>query len=163
MPKKAPTCNVSGVVVFLITALVILAMVLLVRYVTPESIVKVSKCGKQTVVFEHKAPTPPRDIEPAVPYKQIGILVSKDGEEPPVILPLFGRKMQGRDRYEYYTATDKEHLWQIPVQFEKRDCQDRLGCEEVYDGSDVVVPDYANKTFRARIYRNSGAALRSDI
>jgi hypothetical protein len=87
-------------------------------------------------------------------YKQIGLLVSKDAE-PPVILPLFGRKMAGsRDRYEYYTATDKIHLWKVAVQYEHRDCQDRLGCEQVYDGADIVVPDYANKEFKASIYKN---------
>ena len=95
-------------------------------------------------------------------FKQIGLLVGKDGpgEEPPVMLPLFGRKMTHRDRYEYYTATDKEHLWKVPVQFEHRECQDELGCAEIYDGVDVVVPDYANKTFRARIYKNAVAGLR---
>lgn len=87
-------------------------------------------------------------------YKQIGLLVGKDDIEPPVMLPLFGRKMTHRDRYEYYTATDKEHLWKVPVQFEHRDCQDEVGCGEIYEGVDVIVPDYANKTFRARIYKN---------
>ena len=90
-------------------------------------------------------------------YKQIGILVGKDDDQvPPTILPLFGRSMaHRRDRYEYYTATDKEHLWKVPVQFEKRDCQTEIGCAEIYNGDDVVVPDYANKTFRARIYENT--------
>lgn len=89
-------------------------------------------------------------------YKQIGLLVGKDaGEIPPTIMPLFGRRMSHRDRFEYYTATDKEHLWKVPVQFERRDCQTEIGCAEIYDGDDVVVPDYANKTFRARIYKNT--------
>lgn len=89
-------------------------------------------------------------------YKQIGMLVSKDlGEQPPVMLPLFGRKMVGRDRYEYYTATDKINLWKVAVQYEHRDCQDRLGCQQIYDGVDVVVPNYSNKTFRANICKNA--------
>lgn len=105
--------------------------------------------------------------EPREPYTQIGLLVSKDGEnhagEPPVMLPLFGRKMTHRDRYEYYTATDKEHLWKVPVQVERRDCQAEVGCEELYDGMDVVVPDYANKTFRARIYKKDGVSVLSKM
>jgi hypothetical protein len=105
--------------------------------------------------------------EPKEPYTQIGLLVSKDGEthagEPPVMLPLFGRKMTHRDRYEYYTATDKEHLWKVPVQVERRDCQTEVGCEELYDGMDVVVPDYANKTFRARIYKKDGISVLSKM
>jgi hypothetical protein len=94
-----------------------------------------------------------RESESESEYKQIGMLVSKDfGEQPPVMLPLFGRKMVGRDRYEYYTATDKINLWKIAVQYEHRDCQDRVGCQQIYDGVDVVVPNYSNKTFRASIY-----------
>ena len=97
-------------------------------------------------------------------YKQIGMLVSKDlGEQPPVMLPLFGRKMVGRDRYEYYTATDKIHLWKVSVEYEHRDCQDQLGCQQIYDGVDVVVPDYSNKTFRASIYKNVNLHDRIDV
>ena len=93
-------------------------------------------------------------------YKQIGLLVDKDTtgqNNAPVILPLFGRKMGNRnDRYEYYTATDKQNMWKIPVEFQHRDCQgDNIGCAEIYEGTDVVVPNYANKTFRANIYKNA--------
>lgn len=92
-------------------------------------------------------------------YKQIGLLVDKDTvgtDNAPVMLPLFGRKMGNRkDRYEYYTATDKQNMWKVPVEFQHRDCQgDTIGCSEIYDGTDVVVPNYANKTFRANIYKN---------
>lgn len=93
-------------------------------------------------------------------YKQIGLLMDKDnGDDAPVILPLFGRRMIGRnDRYEYYTATDKQNMWKVPVEFQHRDCQgDNIGCAEIYDGTDVVVPPYANKTFRAKIYKNAMA------
>ena len=97
-------------------------------------------------------------------YKQVGLLVSKDlGESPPVMLPLFGRKMVNRDRFEYYTATDKIHLWKVPVEYEHRDCQDQLGCQQIYDGVDVVVPDYGNKTFSARIYKNVNIHDRIDV
>jgi hypothetical protein len=34
-----------------------------------------------------------------------------------------------------------------------RDCQDDVGCDEIYNGDDVTVPDYANKVFTARIYK----------
>jgi Family of unknown function (DUF5755) len=99
----------------------------------------------------------------AADYKQIGLLVSNDMGEPPVMLPLFGRKIVGRDRYEYYTATDKIHLWKVSVEYEHRDCQDQLGCNQIYDGVDVVVPDYSNKTFKARIYKNVNIHDRIDV
>ena len=89
-------------------------------------------------------------------YQQVGVLVSNDlGETEPVILPLFGRKMSSRDRWNYYCASDKYHMWKLPVLYKNRDCQADLGCDEIYDGDDVTVPDYANKVFRARIYKYS--------
>ena len=87
-------------------------------------------------------------------YQQVGVLVSKDmGENEPIILPLYGRKMISRDRWSYYCASDKYHLWKLSVMYENRDCQDEVGCNEIYDGVDVVIPDYANKVFKARIYK----------
>lgn len=87
-------------------------------------------------------------------YQQVGVLVSKDSaEEKPIIMPLFGRKMYSKDRWEYYTASDEYHMWRIPVMVNNRDCQDDVGCDEIYNGDNVTVPDYANKVFTARIYK----------
>jgi hypothetical protein len=87
-------------------------------------------------------------------YQQVGVLVSQDSaEEKPIIMPLFGRKMYSKDRWEYYTASDEYHMWRIPVSINNRDCQDDVGCDEIYNGDNVTVPDYANKVFVARIYK----------
>jgi hypothetical protein len=87
-------------------------------------------------------------------YQQLGMLVSKDiAEVTPVLLPLFGRKLYSRDRWEYYTASPEYHMWKLPVMVKNRDCQDDVGCDEIYNGDDVTVPDYANKVFTARIYK----------
>jgi hypothetical protein len=89
-------------------------------------------------------------------YQQIGVLVSQDSpENKPIILPLFGRKMYSRDRWEYYTASNEYNMWRISVSVNNRDCQDDVGCDEVYNGDYVTVPDYANKVFIAKIYKNS--------
>lgn len=109
---------------------------------------------------EDRAPIYPRH-NPEYPlqrkpqgYQQVGVLVSKDSaEEKPIIMPLFGRKMYSRDRWEYYTASDEYHMWRIPVMVNNRDCQDDVGCDEIYNGDNVTVPDYANKVFAARIYK----------
>ena len=89
-------------------------------------------------------------------YQQMGVLVlnEPDAATPePVILPLFGRKQYSRDRWEYYCASDKFHMMRLPVSFENRDCQDDVGCNEIYNGQSVSVPDYGNKPFTARIYK----------
>jgi len=87
-------------------------------------------------------------------FQQLGVLVSQDSnEDQPTLLGLFGKRMNNRDRWEYYVASDKYHMWRLPAQYKNRRCDDDVGCEEIYDGDEVVVPDYANKTFRARIYK----------
>ena len=105
-------------------------------------------------IHPHDNPEYPmrRGVIPA-DYQQIGILTSKDYEEEPIILPLFGRKMINRDRWEYYTASDKYNMWRLPVQYMNRDCQSDVGCEEVYDGVEIVIPEYANKTFTVKMYK----------
>jgi len=85
-------------------------------------------------------------------YQQVGILSSIDLNEEPIILPLYGRKMISRDRWEYYTASDKYNMWKLPVQYLNRDCQSDVGCEEVYNGVEVVIPEYANKVFTVKMY-----------
>jgi hypothetical protein len=97
-------------------------------------------------------------------YQQVGVLVSKDSaEDKPIIMPLFGRKMYSKDRWEYYTASDEYHMWRIPVMINNRDCQDDVGCDEIYNGDNVTVPDYANKVFLARIYKYRDPQTFSEI
>jgi hypothetical protein len=96
-------------------------------------------------------------------YQQVGVLVSQDSaEDKPIIMPLFGRKMYSKDRWEYYTASDEYHMWRIPVSINNRDCQDDVGCDEIYNGDNVTVPDYANKVFSARIYKYRDPRLFSE-
>lgn len=93
-------------------------------------------------------------------YQQVGVLVSQDSaENKPIIMPLYGRKMYSKDRWEYYTASDEYHMWRIPVSINNRDCQDDVGCDEIYNGDNVTVPDYANKVFAARIYKYKNPRL----
>lgn len=105
-------------------------------------------------IYPRENPTYPLRGQQNQDFQQIGVLVSQDAhEDQPVILPLFGRRIGGRDRWEYYVASDKYHMWRLPIQFKNRMCDDDVGCEEVYQGDEVVVPDYANKVFVARIYK----------
>jgi len=72
----------------------------------------------------------------------------------PTLLPLFGRKLDTHnDRWEYYCGSDKFNSMRLPVYYGNRDCQNDTGCNEIYDGEHISVPDYSNQTFRARIYK----------
>lgn len=103
-------------------------------------------------VYPVKSPEYPLRSVPQ-DYQQVGVLVdSASDSNEPTILALFGRKMQTRDRWEYYAASDKFHMWKLPVQVQKRMCDHEFGCDEIYNGDQVIVPDYGNRTFTARIY-----------
>ena len=104
-------------------------------------------------VYPKNMPKYPLRHQPSQ-FQQVGVLVSQDSnEDKPVLLGLFGKKMDNRDRWEYYVASDKFHMYKLPTQYKNRMCDEDVGCEEIYNGDDVVVPDYANKVFKARIYK----------
>jgi len=63
-------------------------------------------------------------------YQSMGTIRTEEGQ----ILPLYGRRTASRsDRFQYYTRTDTYNPVQIPVEYRRRNCQDDVGCEELYD------------------------------
>jgi hypothetical protein len=44
---------------------------------------------------------------------------------------------------------------QLPIRFNKRDCQDDIGCEEIFDNDIVQIPG-TGSAGRVSIYRFSG-------
>ena len=82
-------------------------------------------------------------------YQSMGIVKTEDGK----LLPLYGRRsISSRDRYNYYTRTDSYNPLPIPVYMKGRDCQDQVGCPELYDG-DKVKMSAINQTGEVTIYR----------
>jgi len=87
-------------------------------------------------------------------YQQIGMLTSNQTDKEPIILPLFGRKLYNRsDRWQYYTATDKNNMMRIPLQFDNRDCEDDVGCKEISNGDKISVEIYQGREFTATVYK----------
>jgi len=85
-------------------------------------------------------------------YQSMGIIKTDDGQ----ILPLYGRRTASRsDRFQYYTRTDSYNPVQLPIQHNRRDCQDDIGCEEL-SNSDVVTVVPTNQKGTATIYRFDG-------
>ena len=83
-------------------------------------------------------------------YQQVGA-INSDTQ----ILPLFGRpRWPGANKWNYYTSTDSFQSIKLPILFKKRDCLDDIGCDEVYDGDTINIPQYGkDKDFKANIYR----------
>lgn len=89
-------------------------------------------------------------------FQQIGLLYKKDpsGENNSEgnILPLFGRPTNtNRDKWYYYTTSDKFHSLKIPLKIKGRICNDEWGCNELYDDETVQVGPY-NGEFKVQIY-----------
>ena len=67
-------------------------------------------------------------------YQSYGLVTLEDGQQ----LPLYGRKTATRsDRFNYYTRTDTYNPVPIPILYKGRDCQDSIGCEEIFSGEDI--------------------------
>jgi hypothetical protein len=73
------------------------------------------------------------------------------------VLPLYGRRTAGGggDRWNYYTRTDTYNPVPIPVRFNKRDCMDDVGCQEILSGEEVKV-EVLNKSGKTNIYKIDG-------
>ncbi len=83
-------------------------------------------------------------------YRQVGILTRLHGSE--TILPLMGRPLQPRrDKWQYYTMTDKSNSIKLPVSVKGKSCTSEYGCDDIMNGETVYVEGY-NDAFKATIY-----------
>jgi len=85
-------------------------------------------------------------------YQPMGLLKQSDGK----LLPLYGRRVASRsDRFNYYTRTDTYNPVPLPIQYKRKDCQDPVGCQELFDGDTVrIIPTGEDVT--ATLYRFDG-------
>jgi hypothetical protein len=85
-------------------------------------------------------------------YQSMGLLKTEDGQ----LLPLYGRRVATRsDRYNYYTRTDSYNPVPLPIKYKRRDCQDDVGCEELFNGDEVMVTPTGNRA-TATLYQFDG-------
>jgi len=95
-------------------------------------------------------------------YQQVGILTSNDTSEP-IILPLFSKIANNhRDRWNYYTTTDKNTMLRLPISHDNMKCDDDIGCKEIYDGNTLYIEAYKGKTFTATIYKKQSPSYFAD-
>ena len=84
-------------------------------------------------------------------FQSVGLIQSDGG-----VLPLYGRRtMRGGDRWNYYTRTDTFNPIPVPVRFQRRDCMDDVGCQEILSGEHVKI-EALGKEGTAKIYRFDG-------
>lgn len=86
-------------------------------------------------------------------YRQVGILTRVNGTE--TILSLMGRPLfPSRDKWQFYTMSDKNQSVKLPVTHKRRSCTSDQGCDNIYNGDTVYVEGY-NDAFKATIYDNA--------
>ena len=86
-------------------------------------------------------------------YRQVGILTRVNGEE--MILPLMGKPLfTNRDKWNFYTMSDKNAMIKLPVSNKNKSCTNEYGCDNIYNGDTVYVEGY-NDAFKATIYDNN--------
>lgn len=85
-------------------------------------------------------------------YTQVGFL--SNGKED--ILALHGRMiMPNRNKWQYYTASDKFHSVRLPITVGGKNASSEYGCDEVSNGDSVYVEGY-NMPFRVTLYEKQG-------
>jgi hypothetical protein len=84
-------------------------------------------------------------------FQSVGVIQAGDQ-----ILPLYGRRtLRGSDRWNYYTRTDTYNPVPLPIHFQRRDCMDDVGCQEILSGETVKI-DSLHKEGKTSIYRFDG-------
>jgi len=164
---------------FLLTIVIILVCVL-IYYIrnTPHSVVEKTIPVKEVVYIDRnsdhihkgtreaqKATIYPNELPRynSQEYQQIGILTANETEYEPIILPLFAKKLHNnRDRWQYYTATDKNNMMRLPITHQNMDCEDSIGCKEIYDGDTIYVEIYKGRIFTATIYKTQAPQYFAD-
>jgi hypothetical protein len=151
------------VIFFLLLLLILTSAILFFTHINKkEKIVIVEKTLK---VSDSNCPKVDNNSIPIYPkelpsynnseYQQIGILTSDDGNDP-IILPLFSKKTNNhRDRWNYYTATDKNNMLRLPINHDNMKCDEDIGCNEIYDGDKLFIEMYKGKIFIATIYKKN--------
>ena len=68
-------------------------------------------------------------------------------------IPLFGnRTWNGSSKWNYFTQTDKFVSVMLPVIKNGCDCSKEYGCDELYDGDEVQIPQISQDTFKVTLY-----------
>ena len=95
---------------------------------------------------------------PPAQYQSYGFITTSDGQT----LPLYGRRTTNRsDRFNYYTRTDTYNPIPIPIRYKGRDCQDSIGCDELFDNEEVWAIN--GKHGQVKIYQFGGPTYSPDV
>jgi len=146
--------------ILLITLIILISFLIYILYYKQNSNIKNNKNDNNFIIIKEEKkdniPVYPKDLPKYNnnEYQQIGILTSDETDKDPIVLPLFSRKLRNHnDRYNYYTATDKNNMMRLPIKKNNISCEDEIGCNEIYNGDKLNIEIYKDRTFTATIYK----------
>src|SRR5210317_2429324 len=156
MKKKVETVNTWYIVLAILLCILIILISFLLYYVMKLPKDKI-QTKKEVIYIKDSIPEQQENIKiypQDLPkydneeYQQVGILTANETDKEPIVLPLFAKKLRNnRDRWQYYTATDKNNMMRLPLHHQNMDCDDSIGCKEIYDGDIINVEIYKNRVF----------------
>jgi hypothetical protein len=84
-------------------------------------------------------------------YEEVGVLSNGDR-----LLKLMGRETYGgSNKYQYYALSDNFVSSRLTVVKDMRECDETYGCNELYDGDQLTVPDISDTLkFKVNIHNN---------
>lgn len=170
MPVKRKIINNNPIILMLLILLTVVTVYMIMerRNNTNEMPKPAQPSPPSVIVIDNKTdrlPIYPKDLPrySSSDYQQVGILTSQETDKEPIVLPLYGRKLYNRsDRWQYYTATDKDNLMRLPLFYQGRDCEDDVGCNEIYTGDKLTVDIYQGREFTATVYRTQAPRYFAD-
>ena len=81
-------------------------------------------------------------------WRQVGVLHNDKGR----VLPLYGRQTySGSNKWNYYTASDGNNSFKLPIAIDGKDCSESYGCKELYEDSSLPIEAYGQK-FNVQLY-----------
>jgi Family of unknown function (DUF5755) len=87
-------------------------------------------------------------------YRQVGILTPHHSKDKNRIIPLMGRPLYvSRNKWQYYTMTDKTNSIKLPILYKGRSCTNEYGCDELMGGEHIFVEGY-DEGFKVTKYDN---------
>jgi hypothetical protein len=172
--KKTISVNILYFLIVILVFLLLIVSTLFYYKIVDKNVKVIDRCptcppcvscpkAESTIpVYPKELPTYDGNHENPAAYQQVGILTSNDETEP-TILPLFSKRANNhRDRWNYYTTTDKNTMLRLPIRHDNMNCDDDIGCNEIYDGNTLYIEMYKGKTFTATIYKKQTPSYFAD-
>jgi hypothetical protein len=141
-------------IILIATIIGLLVVLILVLSKSPQIFVQAPEIPTQILTAPIREPEfrgpPIREYKPNT-YKQVGLMIGENND----MYPIYGRPSYAyNNRWNYYTTTQGEQVYPLPISNGNRDCTEDIGCDELYGNENLSILG-KNGTYKTTIYRVS--------